>query len=257
MKGFYIVGYHKLFKPTNTFYHSMVYWLDFVYSPPGFYGKDIAIDIISAIVVLLIGLFSFRNFLLDKKNYRHLLFSAAFVILGGSFFVKVLTNIMSHHQVGLSRYLTGLITPSIIPAYSLLPAFGFLLYATLTLFGFYILYALTSDHEVWSFDYLIIAYFIIIFTYFARFNYSLFYVTAVLFLAAITRRYYLSYKKNQYKNTKLLCLSFGVITLSQFVFIFTSSNHALYVAAEIIQLIGYLFLLYTFMMVLRNAKKKK
>ncbi|MBN2459921.1 hypothetical protein JXB28_06575 [Candidatus Woesearchaeota archaeon] len=235
----------------------MVYWLDFVYSPPGFYGKDIAIDIISAIVVIMIGLFAFRNFLIDKKNHRHLLLSTAFVLLGGSFFVKVVTNIMSHHQVGLTKYMTGLLIPNIIPKFSLLPAFGFLAYAILTLFGFYILYTLTSDKEVLSFDYLVIAYFIIISTYFARFNYSLFYVTATLFLAAITRRYYLSYKKSQYNNTILLCMSFGIITLSQFAFIFTASNHALYVAAEIIQLVGYLFLLYTFMMVLRNAKKKK
>lgn len=257
MKLFFILDYHKLFKSLNTFYYSMVYWLDFVYSPPGFYGKDIAIDIISAVVVLLIGLFAFRNFLLDKKNYRHLLLSSAFVVLGGSFLVKIITNIMSHHQVGLSRYLTGLIIPTLIPKYSLLPAAGFLIYATLTLFGFYLLYALTSEKDIFRFDYLIIAYFIIIFTYFTRFNYSLFYLTAVLFLLAITRRYYLSYKKSQYKNTLLLCLSFAVITISQLVFIFTTSNHALYVAAELIQLIGYLLLLYTFVMVLKNAKKKK
>jgi hypothetical protein len=235
----------------------MVYWLDFVYSPPGFYGKDIAIDIISAIVVLLIGVFAFRNFLLDKKNYRHLLLSAAFVILGGSFFIKILTNILSHHSVGISRYLTGLLIPDIIPNYSLLPALGFLLYASLTLFGFYTLYTLTSPKDIISSDYLIIAYFIIISTYFARFNYFLFYVTAFLFLLMISRRYFLSYKKNNYHNTLFLCISFGIIALSQFVFIFTSSNHSLYVAAEIIQLIGYLFLLYTFIMVLRNAKKKK
>nr|MCK4929586.1 hypothetical protein [Nanoarchaeota archaeon] len=235
----------------------MVYWLDFVYSPPWFYGKDIAIDIISAVVVLLIGVFSFRNFLLDKKNYRHLFLSLAFVILGGSFILKTLTNILSHHQYGISKYLTGFLIPNIIPKYSLLPALGFLIYASMTLFGFYILYALTSNKGIISTDYLIIAYFIIISTYFARFNYFLFYATSFLFLIAITRRYFLSYKKTKYRNTFYLGTSFGVITLSQLVFIFTSSNHTLYVLAELIQLIGYLFLLYTFVMVLRNAKKKK
>ncbi|KYK24485.1 hypothetical protein AYK26_06600 [Euryarchaeota archaeon SM23-78] len=235
----------------------MVYWLDFVYSPPWFYGKDIVIDIISAIVVLIIGIFAFRNFLLDKKNYRHLLFSAAFVILGGSFIVKILTNILSHHIIGISKYLTGLLIPNIIPKYSLLPALGFLIHAGMTLFGFYILYTLTSEHKIISTDYLMIAYFIVISTYFARFNYFLFYITALIFLVTITRRYFLSYKKSKYKNTFFLGVSFCVIGLSQFVFIFTSSNHTLYVLAEIIQLIGYLFLLYTFVMVLRNAKKKK
>ena len=74
---------------------------------------------------------------------------------------------------------------------------------------------------------------------------------------ALSRRYFISYRENRYKNTLYLCISFSIITLSQLVFIFTSSNPTLYVLAEIIQLIGYLFLLYTFVMVLRNAKKKK
>ena len=235
----------------------MVYWLEFVQGPAGFYGKDIAIDLVSAIVVLLIGVFSFRNYLLDKKNHRHLLLSLATVMLSGSFFVKILTNILSHHQIGLSKYLTGLIIPSIIPAYSMLPAAGFLLYSILTLVGFYILFTLTSKRELLSFDYLIIAYFIIVSTYFARFNYVLFYITALLFLVAISRRYFLAYNENRYKNTLILGISFSLIALSYLAFIFTSTNHALYVLAELIQLIGYLFLLYTFTLVLRNAKKTK
>jgi hypothetical protein len=235
----------------------MVYWLDFVFSPPGFYGKDIAIDLISALVVLIIGIFAFRNFRMDRKNYRHLLLSTAFVILGGSFVLKTLTNILSHHEVGISRILSGLLIPHIIPRYSLLPALGFLIYASMTLFGFYILYTLTSEKKIISTDYLIIAYFIVISTYFARFNYSLFYITALLFLIAITRRYLVAYRDKRYKNTLLLSISFCVIALSQLVFIFTSSSYAWYVIAEVIQLVGYLLLLYTFMMVLRNAKKKK
>ena len=63
--------------------------------------------------------------------------------------------------------------------------------------------------------------------------------------------------ENKYSNTLYLFISFGIIALSQFVFIFTSSNPILYAVAELIQLVGYLFLLYTFVMVLRNAKKKK
>jgi hypothetical protein len=235
----------------------MVYWLDFVYSPPGFYGKDIAIDILSAIVVLLIGAFSFRNFILDKKNKRHFFMGAAFVLLGLSFIAKILTNIFSHTESFLSEeFWIDIFGPQIASSYSLMPALGFLVYALLTLFGFYAIYALSSKDEL-SMNYVIIAYFILISTYFTRFTYFIIYVTAFIFLLAIARRYYLSYKKNNYKNTLFLCISFSIITLSQFVFIFTNSNHGLYVIAEVIQLFGYLFLLYTFMMVLLNAKKTK
>lgn len=231
----------------------MVYWLEFVYSPPGFYGKDIAIDIVSAIVVLLIGIFSFRNFSLNKKNKKHLFLGAAFVLLGLSFVVKILTNVLSRAEEWSSKqFLISMFGRDILTSYTMIPATGFLLYALLTLFGFYIIYALSSKDEL-SMNYVIIAYFILISTYFARFNYFILYITAFIFLLALSRRYFLEYKKNRYKNTLFLCISFSIITLSQFVFIFTSSNHSLYVLAEFIQLVGYLFLLSTFVMVLRNA----
>ncbi|HHE36333.1 MAG TPA: hypothetical protein ENL16_00785 [Candidatus Woesearchaeota archaeon] len=235
----------------------MVYWLDFVYSPPWFYGKDIAIDILSAIVVLLIGVFSFKNFLLDKKNKRHFFLSCAFILLGLSFITKIVVNILTHTQGWLSKqFWLSILGTEIIKPYGFLSAIGFLLYALLTLFGFYILYVLSSKDEL-SMNYVIIAYFILVSTYFTRFTYFIIYITAFIFLFAITRRYFLCYNETKYKNTLCLGISFGVITLSQFVFIFTSSNHAIYVLAELIQLVGYLFLLYTFVMVLRNAKKKK
>jgi hypothetical protein len=231
----------------------MVYWLDFVYSPPGFYGKDIAIDVLSAIVVLLIGLFSFRNFCLDKRNKKHLLLGSAFVLLGLSFIVKILTNVLSHAEEWASRQFPfSIFGNNILTSYSIIPAMGFLLYALLTLFGFYIIYALSSKDEL-SMNYVIIAYFILISTYFTRFTYFIIYMTAFIFLFALSRRYFLEYKKKGYKNTLFLCISFSIITLSQFAFIFTATNHVLYILAEYIQLIGYLFLLYTFIMVLRNA----
>jgi len=235
----------------------MVYWYDFVYSPPGFYGKDITIDVISAVVLLIIGIFAFRNFLLDKKNKRHLILSAAFVLLGGSFIVKTLANIISHSPALHTQNLTiSLLGVQILRPYTVIPAFGFLLYSLLTLFGFYILYALTSKDEL-SMNYVIIAYFILISTYFTRFNYHLLYLTAFLFVLATTRRYFLAYKKNKYKNTLLLGISFAVITLSQFMFMLTGQSYLLYIIAELVQLIGYLFLLYTFILVLRNARKTK
>lgn len=235
----------------------MVYWYDFVYSPPGFYGKDITIDVISAVVLLLIGLFAFRNFLLDKDNKRQLILSAAFVLLGGSFIVKTLANIISHSPLVHDHIFSlSILGSEIIGSYTLILAFSFLLYSLLTLFGFYILYALTSKDEL-SMNYVIIAYFILISTYFTRFNYHLLYLTAFLFVLATTRRYFLAYKKNNYKNTLLLGISFCVITVSQFIFMLTGQSHLLYIIAELVQLLGYLFLLYTFILVLRNARKTK
>jgi hypothetical protein len=235
----------------------MAYWSEFVQSPPGFYGKDIAIDIISALVVLLICYFSFKNYLLDKQtNKKHLLLAIAFAMLGGSFLVKVLTNIASHKTGVMDQtFIVNLLGIRINQYYPDVLAIGFLTYALLTLFGFYALYALSANDRL-SMNYIIIAYFIVISTYFSRFNYYLLYFTAFLFIAAITRRYIFTYIANKHENTKYLAVSFALIALSQFTFIFTSTDSSLYTIAELIQLAGYGVLLYTFISVLKHAGKK-
>lgn len=221
----------------------MVYWLDFVtFSPPGFYGKDVAIDVVSLVVVLLIGWFSFKNFLLDRKNSKQLLLSSAFLVLAASFAVKIATNVFTHVE-GAYQYHFWL-------------AAGFLAQLFLMLFGYYVLYALTSKDAYITMNYVIMAYFILAMTYFARFNYHWFYLTAVIFLIAATRRYFIAYRKNKYKNTLLLAKSFALIALSQVLFIFTFTYRWVYMTAEIIQLLGYCLLAYIFFQVLKNARKK-
>jgi hypothetical protein len=232
----------------------MVYWYDFVYSPPGFYGKDIAIDALSAIVVLLISYFSFRYFLLDRKNNKQALASIAFLLLGLSFIAKILINVITHNEKLLTSHMI-IFGVDFGITYSVFSAVGFLAHAFLTLFGFYLLYALASKDSL-SMNYIIIAYLLVISTYFSRFNYSIFYLTTLLFVAALSRRYFMSFKEFKYRNTLLLCYSFSIIGISQFIFIFTVHSRMLYVAAEILQVIGYLFLLYTFLMVLKNARQK-
>ena len=220
----------------------MVYWMDFVnFSQPWFYGKDIVIDLISLAVVLITGWFCLRNYMIDRRNSKQLLLAAAFLLLSGSLLIKVITNVLTHAENAFQ--------------YHAISAIGFLAHLSLMLFGFYVLYALTSRDNL-TMNYVIMAYFILIMTYFARFNYHWFHVTAVIFLGATTRRYFLSYTENKYRNTLLLAASFAIITLSQVFFTFTHTERWVYIAAELIQLAGYMCLAYTLLQVLENAGKK-
>jgi hypothetical protein len=237
----------------------MVYWVDFMASPPWFYGKDIIIDLVSAFVVLLIALFALRNYFFNTENKRQLVFFGAFGLLSLSFIIKSATALLSHaglvfnYKIIFPWFNVGFLLSS-----SDLSAVGFLLYAGLTLMGLYVLYALTSEKgRFLTMNHAILAYFIVLLTYFSRFQYFLLYLTGFLFLFATVRRYFIAYNKNNYKNTLLLAISFSIIALSQIIFMFTLSNHLIYVFAELVQLVGYLTLMYTFFRVLRIAKKKK
>lgn len=236
----------------------MVYWYEFVYSPVGFYGKDVVIDAISALVALLIGFFAFKNYLLDKKaNKKHLFFSAGFGLLTLSFLMKILTNVVTHREDVMSgRFFLRFLGIEIIQPIGWFSALGFLTYAILTLFGFYLIFYLTSKETKLTMNTIIILYLLVVTTYFTRVDYVFFFLTAFLFTFAVARRYFISYKQNKVKNTLLLGYSFSIISLSQLVFAFASTNRFLYILAEIIQLVGYLLLLYIFISVLHYARKK-
>jgi hypothetical protein len=62
--------------------------------------------------------------------------------------------------------------------------------------------------------------------------------------------------KNKTIPSFLLLASFAIITLSQVGFIFIRLSDIFYPVSEVIQLIGYIGLLVTFIMVLKSGKKK-
>jgi hypothetical protein len=54
----------------------------------------------------------------------------------------------------------------------------------------------------------------------------------------------------------MLAASFSVITLSQIFFMFVNFTKHFYVVGEVIQLIGYIILLVTFITVLKHGREK-
>ena len=84
----------------------------------------------------------------------------------------------------------------------------------------------------------------------------MFHFLSFILLLLITYTYYKEYKKQKSPTTRLLAYSFAIITLSQLFFMFINLFDELYVIAEIVQLVGYIGLLITFIKVLRYGRKK-
>ena len=59
--------------------------IDIIYSPHWFYGKDIVIDVISILVLSLIGVFSIKYYRISKKNKNYILQTSSFFVLASSF----------------------------------------------------------------------------------------------------------------------------------------------------------------------------
>ncbi len=230
--------------------------IQLVYNPHWFYGKDIIIDIVSIFVLFLIAFFSIKFYKLNKRNKNYLFLALSFIFIGCSFIFKIITNFTIYYHVLETRRIGFMtFTYNAVNSSHILFFVGFLMYRLLMLFGLYMLYSIYLKQQ--KSNIFLISYLIIISTYFSSSTYYLFHITSLFFLVIITYRYLKNYKKNRDSTTKLLAYSFGMITLSQVVFVFVAINTFLYVIAELIQLASYISLLITFIMVLRHGKKKK
>ncbi|MEK6947119.1 MAG: hypothetical protein AABX32_05935 [Nanoarchaeota archaeon] len=227
-----------------------------VYTPQWFYSKDLLIDAISALVLLLIASFSVMYYKLNKKNKNYLYLAGSFFLIALSFLFKILTNFTIYYKVFVTRHLGDFIlTYPTVQVSNVLFFVGFLLYRLLTLLGLYMLYSVYQKNQSKSNIFLMVL-FIIILTYFSELEYFIFHIIALALLVLITLQYYNTYKKNKQSASKFVTASFAIIGVSQIFSIFIFYDNVYYVVAELIQLVGYLILLMTFIRVLRDAKKK-
>jgi hypothetical protein len=229
--------------------------VEVVFSPVWFYGKDIVIDIVSIVVLFLIAFFSFRYYRLDTKKKNYIYLALSFLMIGISFIFKILTNFTIYYKVLETRHF-GLFTFTYetLKQSDTLFFIGFLLYRLLMLFGLYVLY--TIYYKQSKSNMLLVFYLIIISTYFSQSAYYIFHITSFIFLVLLSLHLLTDFKKKP-ATAKLLASSFIIITISNLFFVFVNLNLLFYVISEIIQLIGYILLLITFIMVLTHGKKKK
>ncbi len=231
--------------------------VEIIFSPKWFYGKDIVIDIVAIIVLLLIAFFSFKYYWLDKKKGNYLLLSSSFFLIALSFVSKIITNFTIYYDV-LEQKNIGLLTLTypVTKYTNALFFFGFLMYRVFTLIGLYLLYSVYFKRQPKT-NMMIISYLIVVLMVFTQKAYYIFHFTALMLLVILTYQYFVHYKMNKLLTTRVLAYSFLIIAVSQILFIFVKANELFYVAAEILQLLGYILLLVTFIMVLKHGKKKK
>jgi hypothetical protein len=210
--------------------------------PAWFQGKDILIDLAGILVLAFIAAFAAKCYSFSgHRNY--LVLSVSFCLIAFAFLVKILTNFALYNTILRGMW----------PPYAIL-LIGLLLYRILTLLGLYTLYSLFAKQGKSTM--FLIVFFIIITMYLSQLTYYIFHFTALVFLAIITLHYSrLSSRKRRF-GPKLIASSFGILFLSQALFLFAGLSSICYVIAEFIQLVGFAALLASFFQV-RYGKKKQ
>jgi hypothetical protein len=121
--------------------------------------------------------------------------------------------------------------------------------------GFYSIYYTTKKNKLKT-DHLLILYFIVISAIFSSNAYHLFNITVTFLVAIIFLNYRKIYKKTKSENTKILASAFFILFVSYLIMTFAKINTNIYVAANILQLVAYVVLLYIIIKIYKHGKKK-
>ncbi|MBI2101675.1 hypothetical protein HYT53_03605 [Candidatus Woesearchaeota archaeon] len=222
--------------------------------PSWFFGEDVLIDAISIFVLALIAYFNIKYYKI-KKNKKSLNLTVAFILLAISFTLNIFINSGVHYNImQMSTLGYGKLALEDIGSNSSIVFITYFLYRAVTLIGlcfFYSIYEKQSKSNIFLLSFLIIS-----LLYFSNSSYVMFHLGYFVILMLVTLQSIRGYGVKKYPATRLLVFSLGTITISQFSLLFAALDEKIYVAGELIQLVGYVALLITFIAVLIYGRKK-
>ena len=222
----------------------------YVFSPNWFYGFDSLIEIIATVICALLVFYSYKCYkLTSEKRYGY--FSIAFLSLTLAFIAKVI-GLFGMYKPVIKQTIVGHTVQVTFKTLTLdkINAFGFSAYIILTVLGFMALFLIVSrltwkDKRVIA----ILIYLALIAAWLGIVHYQLFYLTTFVMLSLIAYSYYFNYKDIKSKNSLIVAISFTILLISHFFFVFAIYSRTAYVLGEIIQLIGFLCLLIPFILI--------
>lgn len=238
-------------------FESIPYGLpSYVFSPKWFYGIDSIIEFIAIIVSVLLVYYSYKCFKLTKEN-KYLYFSTAFLSITLAFIAKIIGT-LAIYKPAITRTAVGSTIhqtfTGITPYY--INALAFVAYIFFMLLGFMILFLIISRLR-WSNQRVLVllVYFVFLATWISVIHYQLFYLTSFVLLLLITYSYYNNYIEIKSAKARFVTIAFGILLISQAFFIFVIYSRTIYVLAELIQLLGFVYLLIPFVLIFKKKPK--
>lgn len=228
--------------------------LELVYSPQWFYGIDIIFEFIIVIATFLVAFFSYKIFKFTKER-RCFYFGLSFLAICLSFISKILTNFQLYfHFLTKNKVLET----AIVNIYShrtfsfFVTAYFFHRVLMLLALAGIIMILYRYDKKIL----ILFAYLVAVIAAFSTSEYFIFHVTTSIFLGYIFYNYFQNYKAYPTKNTFLVSFAFFLILISQVIFINILTAVESYVIAQVIQVLGYITLLYAYIRINKNGEKK-
>jgi len=220
-------------------------------TPQWFYGYDVALELIFAVVTILVSYFAWKIFkITGERNIR--LFSLAFLFIALSYVVQSILNFVIMDQ--LDDNISTLIN---LQSVYLLNLFGIYTHAILFLIGILLLtYVALKIHSLQTFVLL----FILVFTslYFTPYKTFMLYLLSTVLIGFIVFYYLNNYWDNRKATTLLVAISMISLFVAYLFFIFAMDNNMLYyIIGHLLELTAYLLVFVTLWIILRLGKQKQ
>ena len=239
-------------------FESIPYGLSYyIFSPKWFYGFDSIIELIAITVSVLLVYYSYNCFKLTKEN-KYLYFSTAFLSITFGFIAKIIGTLAIYRPSITRSAIRSTIHQtftSLTPSY--INALAFIVHYFFMLLGFMILFLIISG-ITWKNKKIVslLLFFVFLATWISAIHYQLFYVTSFVLLLLITYSYYNNYREIKSEKAKFVAIAFCILLVSQAFFVFIIYSRTIYVLAELIQLLGFLYLLIPFILIFKKKPKK-
>jgi len=214
--------------------------MEILFSPQWFYNIDSAFEVVSVVVTAAIALYSLKIYYFTKDN-RQKYFGLSFLAISLSYLAKIMTNVVVYRTVQETGPIIT-ITKVVLGTIPLLTVTGLFMHRILMLAGLSGIYLLLSNCREKN-RAVVIAYFILVTTLFSGYAYFVFHMTAALFLMYIVLFYH---DREGKKHCNAITLAFGFLLLSQIAFVFIFLGAEIYVVGEVLQLLGFIILLYKY-----------
>lgn len=232
------------------------------YTPVWFNGWDIVFEGIIVLIAVLIAAYSWKAYKLNQEN-RFAYFSFALILIASGYGLKIITDALlyftSARDVALEtlRPLAGVhleFTP-------LLYRSGFFLQMVPVLGALLLIFFVSQKprdrlHKYYELSQIaLFAYLILLISVVSNFKYFVFYLTSAVLLGLITLNYYKNYlNSNRNQNAFRVMTAFLIMLFANIFFIFVFLVEEFYALAEVLLLLGFLVLLYTYYKITKLKK---
>jgi hypothetical protein len=214
-------------------------------SPSWFFGFDVILEVMFAVICLIVALFSFKIYK-DTKFRSLKFFGFSFLLISLSYMIQSIFNflIVSEFNQDVCR---------IIRVHSIhnFEALGIITHMFLMTLGLSILlYTTLKDKRLRTLWLLILISFAAVF--FSKNNLYMFYLISTIYLAFISWHYILNHYLTKQNKTLLVAIAFLFLLFGNFHFLISVNHELFYAIGHILELFAYLFIMLNLYLVRRR-----